>query len=204
LSRTDFNLTNSSPKNLVLQLAKTEHLSQICQIDHDILGDFWTKDSYLKEYLNPNSCLLCLVNNQKSGDIVVGFGCLWSILEEAHIILLAVIPPYQRQGLGSSLVWGLLSWANQKGLEWATLEVRASNIGAIALYQHFGFTEIGRRNDYYAKPKEAAVIMWRKGLHQKEFAQNLSSFHVQIEATLLKRNWELWVSPELKNGVSRD
>jgi [ribosomal protein S18]-alanine N-acetyltransferase len=196
---------------LVLQLATASQAPQIYQIDLACLRDsqidfqqssedrafstssnspitgFWSEDAYLKECLNPNSCLVCLVSDRQ----VLGFGCLWSILEEAHIIMLAVSPEYRRRGLGRCLIWGMLRWASQKGLEWATLEVRASNQVAIALYQSFGFTEIGRRADYYASPSEAAVIMWRKGLHKPDFQQALSDWQTQIQINLTKQSYIL-------------
>jgi [ribosomal protein S18]-alanine N-acetyltransferase len=184
---------------LSLKLATPELIPQIYQIDRNHLGGFWTEAAYLKECLNPNSCLICLVDGGDNllkqtvnqSENLIGFGCLWSILEEAHIIMLAVIPPHQRQGLGKSLVWGLLNWAKHKGLEWATLEVRASNLGAIALYRYFGFSQIGERKAYYDHPLEDAVIMWRKGLDRADFEQSLANWQVEIGDTLNQNNWSL-------------
>ncbi len=187
----------------MLQLATTAQISQIYQIDlacqinylrdstDDSLSNssssFWTEEAYLKECLNPNSCLLCLVNAQE----VLGFGCLWSVLEEAHIIMLAVLPKYQRRGLGQYLTWGLLHWASQRGLEWATLEVRESNLDAIALYRDFGFTEIGKRSNYYAAPIENAVVMWRKGLHKTNFQQDLNIWKAKIYQKLANKGYAI-------------
>jgi [ribosomal protein S18]-alanine N-acetyltransferase len=182
---------------LVLQLATASQIPQIHQIDlacqKESSGGFWSEDAYLKECLNPNSCLMCLVSDRQ----ILGFGCLWSVLEEAHIIMLAVLPEYRRQGLGKCLIWGMLRWASQKGLEWATLEVRSSNQVAIALYQSFDFIEIGRRADYYANPSETAVIMWRKGLHKPDFQQALDDWQTQIRINLAKQNYTLTASEQI-------
>jgi ribosomal-protein-alanine N-acetyltransferase len=116
-------------------------LPQLRAIDCACLNNFWSLEAYQREIDNPSSYVLGLINDNHE---LLGFGCLWSILEEAHITVLAVRPEYQGQGLGKALVWGLLNQARDRQLEWATLEVRDTNAAAIALYQSFDFQEIGR------------------------------------------------------------
>jgi len=154
-----------------------EILPQIRSIDQSCLGGLWSLESYQQEIDNPHSYLLAAITEDR---IVLGFACLWSVLEEAHITILAVRPEYHRQGLGRYLVWGLLKQAHLRGLEWATLEVRASNIAAIELYKKFGFTIIGSRRGYYQVTGEDALIMWLKGLHHPEFAQTLENWGQEI------------------------
>jgi [ribosomal protein S18]-alanine N-acetyltransferase len=101
-------------------------------------------------------------------------GCLWAILEEAHITMLAIHPHFQGRGLGQALLWALLKSANQRQLERATLEVRSSNLAAISIYKKFGFKEAGRRKRYYADTGEDALVMWRSGLEKPEFQQDLA------------------------------
>jgi [ribosomal protein S18]-alanine N-acetyltransferase len=163
-------------------------LPQIRLIDRACLGDFWSMDAYKREIDSPNSSLLALITAE---NIVLGFGCLWSILEEAHITILAVRPEYQQQGMGRYLVWGLLQEANAKGLEWATLEVRASNHIAINLYESFGFVVIGRRPNYYQVSNEDALILWRKGLHLPEFPHMLQAWQQDIQSRLAAKGWEI-------------
>jgi [ribosomal protein S18]-alanine N-acetyltransferase len=104
---------------------------------------------------------------------LIGLGCLWAILEEAHITILAIHPRFQNQGLGQALLWALLNCANQRQLERATLEVRSSNLAAVYLYKKFGFKEAGRRKRYYEDTGEDALVMWRSGLEKPEFQQYL-------------------------------
>jgi ribosomal-protein-alanine acetyltransferase len=104
---------------------------------------------------------------------LIGLACLWAILGEGHITMLGIHPDYQGQGLGKTLLYGLLKLAHQRQLEWATLEVRASNFVAISLYQKFGFKAAGRRPGYYQQPEEDALILWRSGLQQPEFEEDL-------------------------------
>jgi [ribosomal protein S18]-alanine N-acetyltransferase len=105
---------------------------------------------------------------------LIGIACLWAILGEGHITMLGIHPDYQGQSLGKTLLYGLLKLAHQRQLEWATLEVRASNLVAISLYQKFGFKEAGRRPGYYQEPEEDALILWRSGLQRPEFEEDLT------------------------------
>lgn len=127
---------------------------------------------------------------------ILGIACLWSILEEAHITILAVHPDCQRQGLGQVLLWALLRSAWKRGLEWATLEVRVSNRTAIALYQKFGFSEVGRRRRYYQDTGEDALILWHNGLQRPEFQQTLKIWQSQIGDRLRQSGWSLPVTDE--------
>jgi ribosomal-protein-alanine N-acetyltransferase len=135
-------------------------------LDQCCLGGIWTEDGYLREIESPNSDLLVLTTPENPE--LLGLGCLWSILDEAHITLLMVHPDYRGQGLGSQLLGALLHAARKRGLAWATLEVGVTNTAAIALYQKFGFQTIGTRKGYY-QTGEDALILWRKGLQAEDF-----------------------------------
>ncbi|MEG4800121.1 ribosomal protein S18-alanine N-acetyltransferase [Microcoleus sp. ARI1-B5] len=121
---------------------------------------------------------------------LIGLGCLWAILEEAHITILAIDPRFQGQGLGQALLWALLKSAHRRQLERATLEVRTSNSIALSLYNKFGFKEAGRRKRYYADTGEDAAIMWRSGIEKPEFEQYLAIEKQQICDRLLQKNWQ--------------
>ncbi|PZV14745.1 MAG: ribosomal-protein-alanine N-acetyltransferase [Pseudanabaena sp.] len=163
-------------------------LSQLRAIDCACLGDFWSLEAYQREIENPSSLVLGLTTENFE---LLGFGCLWTVLEEAHITVLAVRPEYQGQGFGKSLVWGLLKKARDRSLEWATLEVRESNHVAIALYESFGFKEIGRRPKYYEVTGEDALMLWRKDIHTSEFGVLLEQLHESISENLLSKGWNL-------------
>ncbi|MDX2256273.1 MAG: ribosomal protein S18-alanine N-acetyltransferase [Pseudanabaenaceae cyanobacterium bins.39] len=162
-------------------------LSQLRAVDHACLNDFWSLEAYQREITNPSSCVLGLINDNHE---LLGFGCLWNILEEAHITVLAVRPEFQGQGLGKLILWGLLQQAHDRQSEWATLEVRESNAIAIGLYKGFGFEEIGRRPRYYEATGEDALLLWRKGLHREEFGILLTQWLEQISGQLLAKGWQ--------------
>ncbi len=106
---------------------------------------------------------------------LLGMGCLWAILEEAHITTLAIEPSYQGQKLGLLLLTHLLECSRRRGLTRATLEVRASNQTAQALYHKFGFREAGQRKRYYSNG-ENAQILWRSGLQSDDFGAQIAQY----------------------------
>lgn len=105
--------------------------------------------------------------------LLLGVGCLWAILEEAHITTLAVEPSYQGHKLGQLLLTELLLCAHRRGLTRATLEVRQSNHRALKLYQKFDFKTAGMRKRYYSDG-ENACILWRGGLKSEAALQQIT------------------------------
>lgn len=99
--------------------------------------------------------------------ILLGVGCLWAILDEAHITTLAIEPAFQGCKLGQLLLAHLLHCGYQRGLTHATLEVRASNCPALGLYQKFGFKEAGLRKRYYSDGEDARIL-WCSGLQKSQ------------------------------------
>ncbi|HEV2126432.1 MAG TPA: ribosomal protein S18-alanine N-acetyltransferase [Chloroflexota bacterium] len=103
--------------------------------------------------------------------VVVGYGGLWLMVDEAHVTSVAVHPSFRGRGLGELLMFCLLEIAVQCGARWVTLEVRVSNTTAQALYKKLGFREAGIRPRYYTDNNEDAVIMWSEELHDPSFRE---------------------------------
>ncbi|NJM68949.1 MAG: ribosomal protein S18-alanine N-acetyltransferase [Scytonema sp. RU_4_4] len=160
-------------------------LTAVQELDKICFGGLWTLDAYQRELDSPNSDLLglfspvCVVR-------LLGMSCFWSILDEAHITILAVHPQYHRQGFGQALLYSVLKTAYERGLERATLEVRASNSAAISLYQKFGFKIAGRRRRYYKDNDEDALILWLGDLQQPHFQKTLDDWNKIISDRLTK------------------
>lgn len=162
-----------------------EHLPQIVELDQICLGGLWTIDGYKRELDSPNSSLLSLsIPLNINSDKIIGCGCFWAILEEAHITLIAIHPDYQGQGLGQFLLYALLKDAVIRQLERATLEVRVSNQAALSLYEKFGFKIAGRRKGYYQQTGEDALILWRGDLHKPQFNEQLQIWEKEISDRL--------------------
>jgi ribosomal-protein-alanine N-acetyltransferase len=175
-------------RTLQLYPLTNEYLPGAIVLDQLCFGGFWTIDGYRAEMERSSSDLLGLTNTDLG---LLGLGCSWTILEEAHIILLAVHPDYRRQGLGHSLLWGLLDCARCRGQEWAILEVGASNEAALKLYTQFGFREVGRRKGYYADTHEDALILWCSGLQTPEVSERLVQQHQKGCDRLNQYGWHL-------------
>ena len=161
--------------NLKIQSLTTDNLTELLELDKACFDGLWTMEGYLRELESPNSHFLGLFSPFNHSDLL-GMGCFWSILEEAHITILAVHPQYHGQGLGTALLYSLLRSASDLGLERATLEVRDSNHVAISLYQKFGFKTAGKRRGYYKDNNEDALILWLSELQQPRFLKNLDQW----------------------------
>lgn len=82
------------------------------------------------------------------------------VIDEAHVTTLAVDESVRRLGIGRTLIVDLLVEAQARGMLCATLEVRASNTAAVALYESLGFATTARRKRYYPDNREDALVMW--------------------------------------------
>ncbi|MEH2411003.1 ribosomal protein S18-alanine N-acetyltransferase [Nostoc sp.] len=176
--------------DLEIQLLTPEHLNALLELDQACFGGLWTMEGYQRELDSPNSDLLGLFS-PVSNSRLLGMGCFWSILDEAHITILAVHPQYHRQGMGAALLYSLIKTACDRKMERATLEVRASNLGAISLYQKFGFQTAGRRRRYYQDNDEDALILWLPNLQYPKFQVTLNQWHSMISDRLDKSSWHL-------------
>jgi [ribosomal protein S18]-alanine N-acetyltransferase len=177
---------------LHLQSLTADLLPAVVELDRRCFGQLWTLAGYQRELASPNSEILIL----RAADPgvsplppILGLGCYWAILEEAHITIVAIDPEYHHQGWGQWLLGQLLHSAHHRGLERATLEVRASHQAAIALYTKFAFREAGRRKDYYPDTHEDALILWLSGLHHPDFPQRWAAWEQQARDRLTQNGW---------------
>jgi len=90
---------------------------------------------------------------------IVGYAGFWVMVDEAHISTLATHPQWLRQGIAELLLIAMTERAAEMGARVMTLEVRASNTSAQALYRKYGFEVVGRRPQYYSDNREDALIM---------------------------------------------
>lgn len=93
---------------------------------------------------------------------IIGMAVVWYIVDEVHIATLAVHPDYRQQGVAQKLLEIILQEAMRHGFLTVTLEVRAGNLSAQALYRKFGFQIVGTRPRYYKNNNEDAYIMTLK------------------------------------------
>ncbi|MBU3195082.1 ribosomal protein S18-alanine N-acetyltransferase [Clostridium algidicarnis] len=118
----------------------------------------WSRESFLTEIENNFSYYVVA----KSDDVIVGFGGTWIIIDESHITNIAVHPRFRGLGIGELILKSLIDLGKPHFISSMTLEVRASNVVAISLYNKFGFKEEGRRKRYYEDNGEDALILWKR------------------------------------------
>ncbi len=111
--------------------------------------------------------------NSPSGHYITGFVGFWVMADEAHITTIAVREKYRRQGIGELLLISVIDRALELKVNIVTLEVRASNTGAQALYLKYGFNKAGVRKEYYTDNREDGIIMSTNDINTASFQARL-------------------------------
>lgn len=132
-----------------------DHVSQVAVLERCCFRDAWSENSIAGELTNPLSLWLVAMEGQQ----LAGYVGSQSVQGESDMMNLAVDPAFRRQGIGQLLIQSLVEQLAQKGNHCLSLEVRASNVPAISLYEKAGFVQVGRRPGYYRNPKEDALIL---------------------------------------------
>ncbi len=110
---------------------------------------------------------------------VVAYGGVMVVESDAHIMTLAVREDRRRTGVASRLLLELIGIALEAGAAHLTLELRASNRAARALYEKFGFEPVGLRPGYYAD--EDALVMWAVDADGAEYRDRLQTIEGEVE-----------------------
>ena len=134
-------------------------LDEIMAIELTIYSHPWTRGNF-SDSLNSGYSAWVLEINDKQNTIlnntgeIIGYALIMMVLDEAHLLNLSIVKSYQKQGLGRCLLEHMLRTAKNYRAANVFLEVRISNISAIALYEKLGFCEMAVRGAYYpADPK---------------------------------------------------
>lgn len=136
-----------------------DHLDEVAELERICFAAPWSRNMLAEEL--ENDCAAFLVALDDDGR-VVGYAGVQVVLDEGYITNVAVRPECRRNGIAGKLLRVFLDFARAHRLAFLTLEVRASNYGAIALYGGLGFRSVGRRKNYYEHPREDAIIMTRE------------------------------------------
>ncbi|MBS2023310.1 MAG: ribosomal protein S18-alanine N-acetyltransferase [Deltaproteobacteria bacterium] len=139
-----------------LRPLRKDELPQALAVERAAHAHPWSPELLQRELDHDWSTVLCAVLPQ---DVIAGFAVFWSVHDEVHLLNVAVSPEHQRQGLGRRLLVELERRARAGSAALITLEVRASNEPALALYASQGFREVGRRKRYYSDNGEDAIVM---------------------------------------------
>lgn len=140
---------------------REEFLGEILAIELEAYPEPWSRGMFYDEMKNERSHFFVALDETGA---VTGYCGFWLVLDEAHITTVVVRADQRGLGLGRELLAHLLEDARAAGARMATLEVRASNTTAQALYSSHGFRAVGRRKGYYPTTREDAILMLKEFL----------------------------------------
>lgn len=144
--------------NFHIRKMELEDLERAAFIEAECFSMPWSEKSLKECLLNGRSFYLVAEYGQE----IIGHCGLHPVCGEGEITNVAVLPRYRKSGIGSELLAELLRLGKEQGVQAFTLEVRVSNEAAIRLYQKYDFQSEGIRKGFYDKPKEDALIMWKR------------------------------------------
>lgn len=130
------------------------HTARLAVLERLCFSEPWSEKALLEETENPAACFLTAVENGE----VLGYAGMHTVLSESYVDNIAVFPEHRGRGVGRALTQALIDRAKAENGAFITLEVRASNVPAIALYTALGFQKAGVRRNFYTAPREDAWI----------------------------------------------
>jgi len=130
-------------------------LDAVLEIENQSYPRPWSRDHFLDELQSPFSFPLVALNSE---GLLIGYICPMQVVDEGHILDVAVAPNYRGQGVARLLIETVLQECRRRNAELVSLEVRKSNEQAIVLYKKMGFVETGLRRRYYENGEDALLM----------------------------------------------
>jgi ribosomal-protein-alanine N-acetyltransferase len=183
-------------------------IAQVAEIEHQSFPTIWPQTAYRRELANHLARYLVLVDRseppvpdpapprrrtffdlfrrksppQDTTDYIVGYVGVWLMVDQAHVVAIAIRDSYRRRGLGELLLCEAIDLALANGQESVTLEVRRSNAGAQQLYDKYRFLKVGVRRRYYTDNHEDALIMTTPPIDSDSYKEHLNYLRQRWEA----------------------
>lgn len=161
---------------LIIRPMREEDIPQLVQLEREAFPDQGPGIAFHQELHNRLASYL-VAYRTRDGE-ALGYAGLWFVLDEAHLISIAVAEAHRRQGVGHQLLTAALDMAREKAATMMTLEVRVSNTSAQALYEKFGFKRVGVRRGYYTDNHEDAYLMTVEHIDSNEYSTHMESLRV--------------------------
>ena len=143
---------------------RPDDLDEIAELERRCFSDPWPKETFFRE-ADDRPENFCRVLRDEKGRLLA-YSIAWIVADEAHLGDIAVAPEERGRGLAKVLLRELISEAQARGAVHIVLEVRASNEGAIGLYEKLGFEKIAIRRGYYEDDQEDALVMMLRLAHE--------------------------------------
>jgi [ribosomal protein S18]-alanine N-acetyltransferase len=163
---------------LRIEPLRRRHVPAVARLEKLVSTNPWSAELFRGELALPEATRAYRV--ARIGGRLVGYGGLMFVVDEAHVTTLSVHPDRQGERIGTRLLAVLVREALRRGTKALTLEVRAGNEPAKALYQRFGFAPAGIRKNYYAEVGEDALIMWAHDIDGDEYAARLDAIEADL------------------------
>ena len=141
----------------VFRNATESDIQKIAELEEKTFTDAWTNQNIYETFCQKQAFIIVA----EVGDEIAGYCIIYYVMEEAEIARIAVGDKHRRKGIGRKLLDYTCACCKGKQVERLLLDVREGNTGARMFYQAYGFTEDGKRKDFYNNPKEDAVLMSR-------------------------------------------
>ena len=131
-----------------------EDLDRVLEIENTSFSDPWPREAFLEELKNPFAFQFVMVRNGR----LAGYSMSWVVLDEGHLMNIAVAPDFRGLGLGRLLLKFTLEQIAARGARVVFLEVRITNQPALNLYRSAGFQALMTRKGYYSDGTDAVVM----------------------------------------------
>ena len=144
-------------QNIEIRQAKLYDVPALARIERDSFDSPWSADEITKDVTSDDGSIyvaVAIIEDERAG-----YADMRIIKGESQIYNIAVAPEFRKQGIGEALLDHMVRKSEELWLSIITLEVRAGNEAAMALYEKMGFRKVGTRPGYYAKGSEDAVLM---------------------------------------------
>lgn len=175
-------IPRSDDLEVTISPMRRRHLRGVLRIEQQVYPRPWSLGLFMSELGYRGSRVYVVA---RVGNAVVGYGGVMLVTDDGHVTTLAVDPTWQRHQLGTRLLHTLATAAIARGAQNLTLEVRASNQGAQALYRAFGFAPAGIRKGYYVETNEDAIIMWANDVDAADYADRLAALEAGLPGTTI-------------------
>ncbi|GAB4127963.1 MAG: hypothetical protein Fur0040_10890 [Sideroxydans sp.] len=144
---------------MILRDMTAADLDAVLAIEREVHAYPWTRGNFMDALCAAYACKVC-----EHEGALLGYAVMMPGVDEAELLDIAIARRWQRRGWGRILLQAMLALARHQGRRRMVLEVRASNVSAIALYRACGFERIGLRRDYYPADggREDAILMGRE------------------------------------------
>ncbi len=130
-------------------------LEEVLEIERVSFPSPWCREHFIAELQSPYSFPLVATDSEGK---ICGYICPMLVLDEGHILNVAVHPDFRGKGIGRLLIQKVIDECGLQDAEYVSLEVRTSNIVAVSLYRKIGFVITGRRKRYYENGEDAYIM----------------------------------------------